>query len=116
MKPSQLSSKINTVGKIDLSALNASTRPQKKTKEERRNEREEKMSKSAKINSKDAIREVWQRFVDIQERLIRQRCSPISIDVDSIKIENDKLHVTVDEKQKEQQLDTIFKDKLGAEL
>ena len=120
LKTSLFPSKINTVGSIDLSALNVSTRPQRKTKEERRKEREERKNqgcknKDSRFNSQDAIREVWQRFVDIQERLIRQRCSPISIDVDSIEIENDKLHVTVDKKQKEQQLDTIFKDKLGAE-
>ncbi len=34
--------KVNVVGKIDLAALNQSTRPKKKTKEERRKEREEK--------------------------------------------------------------------------
>lgn len=120
LKPSELASKIKTVGTIDLSALNASTRPQRKTKEERRKEREERISQSSKIkeptiDSKDAIREVWQKFVDIQEQLIRQRCSPISIDTDSIEIDNDKLFVTVDETQKEQQLDSIFIEQLGAE-
>ena len=39
MKPS---TQFNVVGKIDLSALNQSTRPKKKSKEERRKEREEK--------------------------------------------------------------------------
>ena len=39
MKPS---TQLNVVGKIDLSALNQSTRPKKKSKEERRKEREEK--------------------------------------------------------------------------
>lgn len=34
--------KVNVLGKIDLTALNQSTRPKKKTKEERRKEREEK--------------------------------------------------------------------------
>ena len=34
--------KVNVLGKIDLSAINQSTRPKKKTKEERRKEREEK--------------------------------------------------------------------------
>ena len=34
--------KVNVLGKIDLDALNQSTRPKKKTKEERRKEREEK--------------------------------------------------------------------------
>ena len=37
-----LGQKMNVVGKIDLDALNQSTRPKKKTKEERRKEREEK--------------------------------------------------------------------------
>jgi translation initiation factor IF-2 len=36
--------KVNVLGKIDLDALNQSTRPKKKTKEERRKEREEKAS------------------------------------------------------------------------
>ncbi len=35
-------SKINVVGKVDLSAINQSTRPKKKSKEEKRKEREEK--------------------------------------------------------------------------
>ena len=34
--------KVNVLGKIDLDALNQSTRPKKKSKEERRKEREEK--------------------------------------------------------------------------
>ena len=38
--------KMNVVGKIDLDALNQSTRPKKKTKEERRREREEKAMQS----------------------------------------------------------------------
>ena len=33
---------MNVLGKIDLDSLNQSTRPKKKTKEERRKEREEK--------------------------------------------------------------------------
>ena len=38
----KLTPKVNVLGKIDLDALNQSTRPKKKTKEERRKEREEK--------------------------------------------------------------------------
>ncbi len=38
----RLAPKVNVLGKIDLDALNQSTRPKKKTKEERRKEREEK--------------------------------------------------------------------------
>lgn len=38
----KLAPKVNVLGKIDLNSLNQSTRPKKKTKEERRKEREEK--------------------------------------------------------------------------
>ena len=38
----KLAPKVNVLGKIDLSALNQSTRPKKKTKEEKRKQREEK--------------------------------------------------------------------------
>lgn len=119
-------------GKIDLSALNSATRPQRKTKEEKRIEREKRQKQHTSQNSKiandvkgssnnndnlskDAIRDIWQRFVDIQEKLIRQRCSPISIKTDSIEIENDKLHVTVDETSNEQQVEKILKEQLGAD-
>ena len=40
---SKIESKIKVTGKIDLDALNQSTRPKKKTKEERRKERDEKL-------------------------------------------------------------------------
>lgn len=113
-------------GQVDLSILNSSTRPLKKSKDERRRQRafstETRDSNikqhSAQSNlSQDAIRDVWQNYVDIQEQLIRQRCSPISIIPDSIDLdaENDKLYVTVDETGTEQRLDAIFKDKLGLE-
>ncbi|MBQ8157431.1 MAG: translation initiation factor IF-2 [Prevotella sp.] len=39
---SKLAPKVNVLGKIDLSALNQSTRPKKKSKEEKRKQREEK--------------------------------------------------------------------------
>lgn len=42
IRPTEFKSKINVVGQIDLAALNQSTRPKKKTKEEKRKEREEK--------------------------------------------------------------------------
>lgn len=122
---------LNVVGKIDLSSLNSSTRPHKKTREERRQERENRQQKkivsqtdetnnsqrngvSSKI-SLSTIRAIWQKFVDIQERLIKQRCTPISIIPDSIEIENDKLYVTVDESHNEQQVETLLKNDLGLE-
>jgi translation initiation factor IF-2 len=43
-KLAQNAPQLNVVGKIDLSALNQSTRPKKKSKEERRKEREEKVA------------------------------------------------------------------------
>ena len=50
-------SKINVVGQIDLAALNQSTRPKNKTKEEKRKEREEKekLRQEQKKQIKDAI-------------------------------------------------------------
>ena len=115
------------LGKIDLDAVNQSTRPKRKTKEEKRKERKERIARlqeghqniqhqaTIKKISLNTIRDIWQRFVDIQEKLIRQRCFPISIIPDSIEVENDKLYVTVDESKNEQQLDSILKDKLGLE-
>ena len=42
----KLAPKVNVLGKIDLDALNQSTRPKKKSKEERRKEREEKAAQT----------------------------------------------------------------------
>ncbi|MDR0659135.1 MAG: translation initiation factor IF-2 [Mediterranea sp.] len=42
IRPTEIVSKINVIGQIDLAALNQNTRPKKKTKEEKRKEREEK--------------------------------------------------------------------------
>ena len=118
---------LSSVGKIDLAALNQSTRPKKKSKEDKKKEREQRRNSNSYTKNKDevsnkkntfekeTIRDIWQRFVDIQEKLIRQRCSPISIKTDTIEIENDKLHVTVDESNNEQQIENILKDQLGAE-
>ena len=95
--------KPSVLGTIDLNSLNSSTRPQKKSKEERRRERNEHRKNNNQQKeqvkpvessvSQSSIRDIWQRFVDIQEKLIKQRCSPISIIPDSIEVENDKLYV-----------------------
>ena len=45
MNTPKFESKIKVTGKIDLTALNQSTRPKKKTKEERKKEREDKREK-----------------------------------------------------------------------
>ena len=42
IRPTELKTAINVLGKIDLDALNQSTRPKKKTKEEKKKERDEK--------------------------------------------------------------------------
>src|SRR5574344_991264 len=47
---SKLAPKVNVLGKIDLSSINQSTRPKKKTKEERRKEREEKLHQNNTAN------------------------------------------------------------------
>lgn len=121
--PNQLnSSKVTVVDSIDLSSLNATTRPKRKTKEERKQDRLARKATSqpqkqtvAQDSSTNAIRDIWQRFVDIQEKLIKQRCSPISIDPTSVKIENDKIYLTIDESQDKEKVNSILKDKLGVE-
>ena len=47
----KLAPKVNVLGKIDLDALNQSTRPKKKSKEERRKEREEKAHNNSNGNN-----------------------------------------------------------------
>lgn len=115
-------SKVNVIGSIDLSSLNATTRPKRKEKEERMRERlarkgssQSRKQTAAQDTNTNAIRDIWQRFVDIQEKLIKQRCSPISIDPTSVKIENDKIYVTIDESQDEETINNLLKDKLGVE-
>ena len=111
-----------SVSFIDINKLNQSTRPQKKSKEEQGKEHIDKKQVETQIKSSKQpqstssfqyqIRDIWQRFVEIQEKLIQQRCFPISIIPESIEIEND---VTVDESQNEQLLDSIIKGKLGVD-
>jgi translation initiation factor IF-2 len=54
----KLAPKVNVLGKIDLSALNQSTRPKKKSKEEKRKQREEKVAQQrAGLNGEKRKRE-----------------------------------------------------------
>ena len=57
IRPTEFKSKINVVGQIDLAALNQSTRPKKKSKEETKKEREEKdkQRQEQRKQMKDAI-------------------------------------------------------------
>lgn len=102
------------LGKIDLSILNKKIRPQKGMRKKRRNERDEKNDKHSSENSNQTIiRDIWQHFIDIQEKLIKQRCLPISIETESINVDDDKLYVTVDESRNKQQVEEIMKGQLG---
>ncbi len=60
----KLAPKVNVLGKIDLSALNQSTRPKKKTKEEKKKEREEKLAQQ-RGEKKKRVR-IGQERVDIE--------------------------------------------------
>ena len=57
IRPTELKTAINVLGKIDLDALNQSTRPKKKTKEEKKKERDEKekQRQQQRQQMKDAI-------------------------------------------------------------
>ena len=57
IRPTEFKSKINVVGQIDLAALNQSTRPKKKSKEENKKQREEKdkQRQEQRKQMKDAI-------------------------------------------------------------
>ncbi len=57
--------KVNVLGKIDLSALNQSTRPRKKSKEERRKEREAKGQNAANTGDRKKRQRINKERVDI---------------------------------------------------
>jgi translation initiation factor IF-2 len=59
--------KMTVVGKIDLDAINQSTRPKKKTKEERRKEREEKVGNRKDKGGKKKRVRIGKERVDINE-------------------------------------------------
>jgi len=60
----KLAPKVNVLGKIDLSAINQSTRPKKKTKEEKKKEREEKLAQQR--NEKKKRVRIGKERVDIE--------------------------------------------------
>ena len=57
--------KVNVLGKIDLSAINQSTRPRKKSKEERRKEREAKGQNNANAGDRKKRQRINKERVDI---------------------------------------------------
>ena len=107
LQPVQTIPSLSVLGKIDLLQDMKNTTSRKRTKEERTGQSAESIQAQ--------IRDIWQRFVEIQEKLIKQRCAPISIIPDSIEVDNDKLYVTVDESQNERLIDSILKGQLGLE-
>ena len=62
-------------------------------------------------------REVWEKFIEIQEKIIRQNSAPISILANSVKLtyDNSKLSVTIDETASENRVCSILRDRLGIE-
>ena len=74
----KLAPKVNVLGKIDLSALNQSTRPKKKTKEEKRKQREEKAAQQKAANGqaggeKKKRERIRTGKVDISEEAAKQQ-------------------------------------------
>lgn len=62
----KLTPKVNVLGKIDLDALNQSTRPKKKSKEERRKEREEKAAQQRPAGERKKRVRIGKERVDIE--------------------------------------------------
>ncbi len=62
----RLAPKVNVLGKIDLDALNQSTRPKKKSKEERRKEREEKSAQQHTAGERKKRVRIGKERVDIE--------------------------------------------------
>lgn len=94
---------------------------QKKSKKEKKEQEQRKKNDQYKKqvdsidfhNSHCTIQDIWQRFIDIQEELIKRRCAPISIIPEDIEIDNDKLCVTIDDNYNEQKIDSLLKGILG---
>lgn len=79
--------KVNVLGKIDLDALNQSTRPKKKSKEERRKEREEKVSQQHGGERKKRVR-INKERVDINAAA--KQAAPKPADKNAAKKNNKK--------------------------
>ena len=70
----KLAPKVNVLGKIDLTALNQSTRPKKKSKEEKRKQREEKAAQQQAASGEKRKRErIRTGKVDIEEAAKQQQ-------------------------------------------
>ncbi len=73
----KLAPKVNVLGKIDLSAINQSTRPKKKSKEEKRKQREEKAAQQRAASGQPGEKKKRERIrsgkVDIEEAARQQQ-------------------------------------------
>jgi len=73
----KMAPKVNVLGKIDLSALNQSTRPKKKSKEEKRKQREEKAAQQRQNGQQGGEKKKRERIrsgkVDIEEAAKQQQ-------------------------------------------
>lgn len=56
-----------------------------------------KSSNKNKLNSQLFLQEIWEKYIDVQEQMIRLRSVPINIIPDSVKIIGEKLFITVNE-------------------
>lgn len=64
--------------------------------------------------SQELIKEIWQRHIEIQERLLQERSHPISIIPESAHIENKKLIATLDTRSNDQAIEEILCNRLHA--
>ena len=85
----------SVVGKIDLDLLRQKTLKKKEFNSDKRI----KISSSYENNKSNQLylQEIWQKFTDVQEQMIRLRSVPISIIPDSAKIIGEKLYLTANE-------------------
>lgn len=73
-----ITNRINVIGKIDLNAINQSTRPKKKTKEERRNERlsKEKARQGGADGEKKKRKRIGKEKIDIEKSAQQMQNNP----------------------------------------
>lgn len=110
---------VKVLGKIDLSSINTSTSPKRKPKKEKVKKKLQQVGEIQKAGSKDNYKEdiknVWENYVQIQEKIIQQRSAPIQIYPDSTVLRNDKLTVKVDDSFMERTIENIIKGKFKVE-
>ena len=43
------------------------------------------------LKNKDLLRDIWKRYIDVQEKLLQRRSIPINIIPESVRIDGNKL-------------------------